>query len=191
MPLRDFLVQLNIVQASSMRVEPGSRMDRVRVTLDGIPHDDVIPRRPFPLSIPEFIIFVKTQPPAQVTAGDATAAKKVEKGGAEEPQNQEICMLKNYRELDEQSRLNLEGVLEKLYFIPRVLKVERLETSGDEFEWEILTDRGPRVFHTRSRRQVINMGTRIIVIDTHDNIYHIEDVGKLDGRSRMLLETVA
>jgi len=190
MPLRDFLVQLNIVQPSSMRIEPGSRMDRIRVTLDGILHDDVIPRRPFPLSIPEFIIFVQTQPPAQVTAGDATAAKK-EKGGGEEPQSQEICMLKNYRELDEQSLLNLEGVLEKLYFIPRVLKVERLETSGDEFEWEILTDRGLRVFHTRSRRQVINMGTRIIVIDTHDNIYHIEDVGKLDGRSRMLLETVA
>ena len=193
MPLRDFLVQLNIVQASSMRIEPGSRMDRIRVTLDGVPHDDVVPRRPFPISIPEFIIFVQTQPPAQATAGDATAAAAAgkEKGGGGEPQSQEICMLKDYRELDERSRLNLEGVLEKLYFIPLVLKVERLETSGDEFEWEIMTDRGERVFHTRSRRQVINMGTRIVVIDTHDNIYHIEDVGKLDGRSRMLLETVA
>jgi len=171
-----------------MRVEPGNRMDRIRVTLDGVTHEDVVPRRPFPLSIPEFIIFVKTQPQAQATAGDA-AAKKGKEG--EEPQSQEICMLKDYRELDEQSRLNIERVLEKLYFIPRVLKVERLETSGDEFEWEILTDRGPRVFHTRSRRQVINMGKRIVVIDTHDNIYHIEEVGKLDGRSRMLLETVA
>jgi len=161
-------------------------MDRIRVTLDGVAHEEVVPRRPFPLSIPEFIIFVKTPPPAQAMAGDAAAKK-----GGEEPQSQEICMLKDYRELDERSRLNLQRVLEKLYFIPSVLKVERLETSGDEFEWEILTDRGPRVFHTRSRRQVINMGTRIVVIDTHDNIYHIEDVDKLDGRSRMLLETVA
>ncbi|TLN20443.1 DUF1854 domain-containing protein [bacterium] len=170
-----------------MRVEPGSRMDRIRITLDGVAHEDVVPRRPFPISIPEFIIFVKTPPPAQAAAGDAAAKGKE----GEEPQSQEICMLKDYRELDEKSRLNIERVLEKLYFIPRVLKVERLETSGDEFEWEIMTDRGERVFHTRSRRQVINMGTRIVVIDTHDNIYHIEDVGKLDGRSRMLLETVA
>jgi len=189
MPLRDFLVQLNIVQASSLTVEPGSRSDRIRITLDGVPHEDVVPRRPFPLSIPEFIIFVKTQPPAQ--AGDAAEAAKGKGGGGEEPQSQEICMLKDYRELEERSRGNLVQVLERLYFIPHVLKVERLETSGDEFEWEIMTDRGERVFHTRSRRQVINMGTRIVVIDTHDNIYHIEDVGKLDGRSRMLLETVA
>jgi len=183
LPLRDFLIQLNIVQASSLRIEPGNRLDRIKVTLDGVPHDDVVPRRPFPLSIPEFVIFSQTQSPAQV--GDSKG-----KGG-EEPQSREICMLKDYRELDERSRLNLEQVLGKLYFIPRVLKVERLETSGDEFEWEILTDRGPRILHTRSRRQVINIGTRIIVIDTHDNIYNIEDIGKLDRRSRMLLETVA
>jgi hypothetical protein len=35
------------------------------------------------------------------------------------------------------------------------------------------------------------MGTRIVIIDTHDNIYYVEDVRKLDRKSRMLLETVA
>ena len=185
MPLRDFLVQLNIVPASALTIEPGSRLDRVKVMLNGILHDDVVPKRPFPLSIPEFIIFIQTQPPAQEGGSEAQG-----KAG-EEPQNQEICMLKDYRQLDERSRLNLEYVLEKLYFIPHVLRVIRLETSGDEFEWEILTDKGPRIFHTRSRRQVINMGTRIVVIDTNDNIYNVEDVMKLDSRSKMLLETVA
>lgn len=191
MPLRDFLIQLNIVPASALMIEPGSRQDRVKVTLNGVLHDDVVPKRPFPLSIPEFIIFVQTQPPAQEKGSEAQVQVQSQGKVGEEPQTQEICMLKDYHELDERSRLNLEQVLEKLYFIPRVLKVIRLETSGDEFEWEILTDRGLRILHTRSRRQVINMGTRIVVIDTNDNIYNVEDVGKLDSRSRMLLETVA
>ncbi|MGQ9514561.1 MAG: DUF1854 domain-containing protein [Thermoproteota archaeon] len=177
MPLSDFLVQLNIVPATSLKVEPGSRSDRVKITLNGLTYDNVVPKRPFPLSIPEFIIFVQIQTP--------------EKGGEEESQSKEICMLKDYRKLDERSRQALEEVLQRTYFIPRVLKVEKLETSGDEFEWEVLTDRGVRTLHTRSRRQVINMGNRIVVIDTHDNIYYIEDLEKLDRKSRMLLETVA
>jgi ATP-binding cassette subfamily C protein len=173
-PISDFLVQLNIVPAEKLKVELGNRSDRVRITLNGIVYDNIIPKMPFPLSIPEFVIFVQVQ--------------TSEKG---EPQNQEICMLKDFRKLDEHSRHALEEVLQKIYFIPRVLKVERLETSGDEFEWEILTDRGPRKLHTRGRRNVISMGTRIVIIDTHDNIYYVEDVRKLDGKSRMLLETVA
>jgi len=185
MPLRDFLVQLNIVPPSALMIEPGSRLDRVKVTLNGVLHDDIVPKRPFPLSIPEFIIFIQSQP------SDQEKGSEVQGKAGEEPQNQEICMLKDYRELDEKSCLNLEHVLEKIYFIPRVLRVVRLETSGDEFEWEVLTDRGSRIFHTRSRRQVINMGTRIVVIDTNDNIYNIDAIEKLDGRSRMLLETVA
>ncbi|MBO3802778.1 MAG: DUF1854 domain-containing protein [Candidatus Brockarchaeota archaeon] len=177
-PLSDFLVQLNLVQAKDLKVELGKRLDRVRITVNGLDYDNVVPKLPFPLSVPHFVIFVQASPPSSGNGGDG-------------PQNQEVCMLKDYRELDERSRDVLEEVLQRIYFIPRVLKVEKLETSGDEFEWEILTDRGRRTLHTRGRRNVISMGARIIIIDTHENIYQVEDVRKLDGKSRMLLETVA
>jgi hypothetical protein len=177
-PLRDFLVQLNIVPASSLKVEPAAKSDRIRLLLNGVQYDDITPKRPFPLSIPEFVIFVRAQPQTPEVIGG-------------EDQNLELCMLKDYRELDSQSRGNLEAVLQKIYFIPTILKVLSLETSGDEFEWELLTDRGERTLHTRGRRNVISMGTRIIIIDTHDNIYQVVDMTKLDRRSRMLLETVA
>ncbi|MEM3040758.1 MAG: DUF1854 domain-containing protein, partial [Nitrososphaerota archaeon] len=100
----------------------------------------------------------------------------------------DVCTIRNYKDLDPESRRNLEVLLEKMYFIPTVLRIDEIETSGDEFQWEVLTDRGPRSFRTRGRMSVIQMGNRIIITDIHDNVYEIEDLYKLDAKSRREVE---
>lgn len=78
--------------------------------------------------------------------------------------------------------------MDKIYFIPRILEIGRIETSGDEFEWETVTDRGPREFRTRGRMSVISMGNRIIITDMNDNVYEIENLHQLDAKSRGEIE---
>jgi len=73
--------------------------------------------KPFPIAYPNFLIFKNIY-------------------------GVDICIIKNYGELDPESRKNLLVFLDKAYTIPLILEVEKIETSGDEFEWEFLTTRG-------------------------------------------------
>ena len=88
-----------------------------------------------------------------------------------------------------ESRKNLLVFLDKTYFIPLILGVEKIETSGDEFEWEFLTDKGPTKIRTRGRMSIIPIGNRIIVTDINGNVYEIEDLYKLDAKSRKEIES--
>ncbi|MEM2673742.1 MAG: DUF1854 domain-containing protein [Candidatus Bathyarchaeia archaeon] len=163
MPLSDFLKSLNILDPKKIKVLLEEQDGTLKVITDGKVLSGLMPARPFPITYPEFIIF-------------------------RDSYGTDVCILKNYRELDEESRMNLQKVLDKIYFIPRVLKIIRIETSGDEFLWEVLTDKGPRSFRTRGRMSVIQMGSRIVITDVNDNVYEIEDLYKLDPQSISELE---
>jgi len=149
-----------------VRVWKDTAPGRLRVQYNGQAFEGLIPRRPFPISRPQFII---------LSEKDTAGAYR------------EVLMLRDYSQLDQESRNALELVLEKTYFVPRVLRVEQLETSGDEFQWRILSDKGHRAFNTRGRRNIMVIERRIVIIDTSDNIYLIPDYHKLDQRSRRLL----
>lgn len=166
MSLEQFIRQLNLVDARDLRVWKDNSPGRLRVEHRGRVFTGLIPRRPFPISRPQFIIL----------------ADRDETGGF-----REVYMIRDYDELDPDSRRNLEEILGKRYFMPSILAVEQLETSGDEFQWKVSTDKGPRLFNTRGRRNIIAMGRKIVVIDTSDNVYLIQDYGRLDSRSRRLL----
>ncbi|MBS7609555.1 DUF1854 domain-containing protein [Candidatus Bathyarchaeota archaeon] len=163
MPFSKFLESLNIVDPKRLHISKDVRLNRLKVQLDGKVFDNVLPRLPMPLSKPEFVILAQR-------AGDGSW--------------NELCMIKDYRLLDDESRRVLEELLEKNYFIPEIVRVERLETSGDEFRWEVITSKGPRSFLTQGRRSIIVLGFKIIVIDKDDNIYQITDYRKIDAKSR-------
>lgn len=164
MPLSDFLKNLNILDPKKVRVLLKEQEDTLELIVDGKVLPGLIPSRPFPITYPGFIIF-------------------------RDSYGTDVCILKNYMELDEESRANLQKVLDKIYFIPKILRIKRIETSGDEFLWEVLTDKGPRSFRTRGRMSVIQMGNRIVITDINDNIYEIEDLHNLDSRSINEIET--
>ncbi|MEM2913093.1 MAG: DUF1854 domain-containing protein [Candidatus Bathyarchaeia archaeon] len=158
MPLSDFLKSLNILDPKKMRVLFDEHDNALKIVVEGKVLSGLIPAKPFPITYPEFIIFRDTY-------------------------GVDLCIIKNYKELDEESIRNLRALLDKIYFIPQILKIEKIETSGDEFLWNVLTDKGPRKFKTRGRMSVMQIGNRIVITDMNDNVYEIEDVYSLDAGS--------
>jgi len=165
-PLEDFLKKTWTTEIEGVKILKGERANTVRLVNKNGEIFEVIPKKPFPISYPYFLIFV-----------DASG--------------NEVLMVEDYRKMDEESRKNLEEILDKLYFMPKIKKVKKLETSGDEFVWVVETDRGQREFRTRGRRSVSRAGDKIVIIDTNDNVYVAEELYKMDKKSRELLESVA
>lgn len=162
MSFSESIRQLNIVDPKQLRIAPDVKPNRLIVGFDGKQFEGLIPRLPMPTSRPEFVIL----------------AQRTREGAWNE-----VCVIEDYRALDSDSKRALEDVLERNYFIPEILKVERLETSGDEFQWSVVTSKGPRSFSTQGRRNIMVLGVKIIVIDKDDNIYKITDYRKMDEKS--------
>ncbi len=163
MPLADFLSQLNVLDPKTVKIVL-EKENVLRLDVDGKVYESLSPAKPFPITSPEYVIF-----------RDGNGA--------------DVCVVRDINELDDDSKRNLQSILDKMYFIPKIVKIERIETSGDEFEWDIVTDKGPRTFRTRGRMSIIPVGDRIIVTDVNDNVYEIVDAYKLDGKSRRELES--
>lgn len=162
----NFVKNLNIVKdPKEIVITDGSRFNELKVKYLGKTFNGIVPRLPFPLSYPFFVILV-------------------------DEQGNEVVAIKDYRCLEESSRKSLERSLERTYFMPRIISIRNLETSGDEFVWDVDTDRGRRVFRTRGRRSISSVGNRVIIVDLEDNIYVIFDVSSLDKRSESHLESI-
>ncbi|MEM3479671.1 MAG: DUF1854 domain-containing protein [Candidatus Bathyarchaeia archaeon] len=163
MPLSDFLKNLNILDPKKVKVFLEEE-NTLKLVVDGKVFSGLMPARPFPITHPEFIIF-------------------------RDSYGVDVCMIKDYRDLDEISRRNLQAILNKIYFIPKILRIKRIETSGDEFLWEVLTDKGPKMFRTRGRMSVMQIERRVVITDVNDNVYEIEDLYKLDPHSMSEIES--
>lgn len=164
-PLEDFLRKTWVTETEGIRILKSEKANTVKLVNKDGGTFEVIPKKPFPISYPYFLIFVDVQ-------------------------GNEILMVEDYRKMDEESRKNLDEILDKLYFMPKIRKVKKLETSGDEFVWTVETDRGQREFRTRGRRSVRRAGDKIVIIDVNDNVYVAEELYKMDKKSRELLESV-
>lgn len=163
MPLTEFLKGLNILDPKRVKITFDEQENAIKINIDGRILSGLIPAKPFPITYPEFIIF-----------RDSSGV--------------DVCIIKDYRELDEESKRNLQKVLDKIYFIPKIQRIISIETSGDEFLWDVLTDKGPRAFKTRGRMSVVLMGKRVVITDINDNVYEIEDLSLLDPKSLSELE---
>lgn len=163
MPLADFLSQLNVLDPKKVRIVFEEKENTLKLNVDGKLLGNLTPAKPFPITFPEYIIF-------------------------RDSYGVDVCIVQSFNELDEESKRNLQIMLEKMYFIPKITEKESIETSDDEFEWETQTDKGSKTFRTRGRMSIIPMGNRIIVTDVDDNIYEIEDIYKLNNKSRKEIE---
>lgn len=129
-------------------------------------YDEITPRLPFPLTSPNFVMF------SRLVEGQWT----------------DLFMIRDKRKLDEASLSALNSLLDELYFIPMIMHVNNLNTTGDEFVWEVTTDKGFRKFRTRGRRAIINDRDRLILIDVDSNVYVINDPKSMDKASRSFIE---
>ncbi|MDE2999263.1 MAG: DUF1854 domain-containing protein [Gemmatimonadota bacterium] len=104
----------------------------------------------------------------------------------------EIGVIRDIAGLDEESRATLESDLERTYFAPVILQVNKLEENFHIPKWDVETDSGHRVFEVRSRRRDIRImsGGRILLRDADGNRYEIPDYRRLDPVSRAFVETL-
>jgi len=165
MPLKDFLKILNIVDPKDVAIKLNEKNDALIIKNKDAIYTNVIPERPFPISHPEFIIL-------------------------KDAKDHDICTIKDISKLDRESRKNLEKLLDKLYFIPKIVEIVRLEASGDKFEWETITNRGRRKFNTRGRESITFIENKIIITDTYHNLYEIENIQKIDERSKKIIQSI-
>jgi hypothetical protein len=98
--------------------------------------------------------------------------------------------IRNINELPHEERIKLDKILLTLYFIPKVKKILSLDTSGDEFKWVLETDRGVVDIRTRGRHSLMRVGSRVVIMDSSDMIYEIEDLNALDKKSKALIEEI-
>lgn len=166
MPIDDFLRELNLVDESVVKVSREPESAFLTLIVNGKRYEEVTPRLPFPLTNPDFVIF------SRFLGGEWV----------------DLFMIRDKKKLDPGSLSSLNSLLSELYFIPVIKKVKNLSTTGDEFVWDVITDRGARKFSTRGRRNIINDRDRLILIDVDNNVYVINDPRSLDKESRSFIE---
>ena len=133
---------------------------------DGTVHEDLEPRRLFPITNPAMYI---------------TLLNKDER---------EVGFVRDLAELDEELVAALEACFAEYYMIPKITRILCCEEKFGSIKWEVETDRGQIKFRVRSRHSDIKKlyGTnRIIVKDSNDNRYEIEDYTALDAQSVRML----
>lgn len=137
----------------------------VLIDTDGVRHVDVTPVRAFPTSDPQHWISI-------------VAAE-----------GQELAWIENLADLPEATRRTLEQEFYDREFAPLIRRIENVSSMNEPSEWSVETDRGPTRFVLESDSDVRRLSrTRAVIFDSHGTRFAIDDLTKLDYRSRRYLE---
>ena len=98
---------------------------------------------------------------------------------------QEIAMIKSLDDLESESRKAIEECFFEYYMIPEIKEVLNVEDKFGALKWTVRTDRGNIEFSIRNRHSDIKLiaRKRLLVRDSNDNRYHINDISLLDKKS--------
>ena len=102
----------------------------------------------------------------------------------------EFAFVRDLAELDEDSAQALRDCFHEYYMIPKIQKVLSCNERTGALSWTVLTDRGEVSFQIRNHHSDIKhlRGTkRVIIRDSNDNRYEIEDYTALDRQSAHFL----
>ena len=104
----------------------------------------------------------------------------------------EVGMLYELRQLDADSRREVEAELRKRYFVPIIQKIKSLRVEFGIVYWEVDTDKGERDFIVHGiRDNIIEIAAaRYMIQDVDANRFEIPDLAKLDPKSQLLMERV-
>jgi hypothetical protein len=98
--------------------------------------------------------------------------------GLRDAKDKDIGMLETLDGLDPQSRAIIEDELERRYFLPRVLKVNKAKKEYETVTFDVETDKGPRVYVVQNMRessQEVAPG-RVLITDRTGARFEIPDV---------------
>ena len=139
----------------------------LHVSVDDREFHDVRPRRLFPLS------------------GKADLISFIAEDG------REVLLLAHPHKLDRRSRACVERALGRMYYMPKIVRVDSITEAMGVAQWKVMTDRGYAVFEIAERNRDIRMfaGGRYVISDVDGNRFEIEDINALDERSRNVVES--
>lgn len=102
----------------------------------------------------------------------------------------EYAMIKDIDDFDDKTKELLIKALDRKYFMPSILKIVSIKEQFGFSFWKVLTDRGEAEFSVKDTyRSIVKLSdTLVIVIDSDDSRYMIEDVTKLDSASYKKIE---
>jgi len=163
--IEEWIKSLRLLDPKKVRIFDAF-IDTINVEINGRIYCNVKPRRPFPYTHPEYIILYTEE-------------------------DDEIGILPDYRKLDRKSRKHLERVLEIIYYVPKVKRINKLDTTKSKYEWEIVTDKGVINIRTWSRCTRWLPNGKLLIYDINGNVYMVENINNLDVKSRAFLDIVA
>lgn len=101
----------------------------------------------------------------------------------------EVALVRDLKELDAASAAALRACFAEHYHIPRITAVLSTEEKFGKLQFEVDTDYGRTSFTIRNRHTDIKStkSGRVLMRDTDDNRYEVEDWHTLDAHSRRLL----
>ena len=103
--------------------------------------------------------------------------------------NKEIGVIDDLDALDRDSASVVAEELAKSYFIPRILRVNKIDEDFGVPNWDVETDRGHRWFQLKSRSDSRLVGAgRVLVTDIDGNRYEVPDYRTLDAKSQAFIE---
>ncbi len=103
----------------------------------------------------------------------------------------EVAVIRDLRTLPPHEREIIEGCLEEYYLIPRITKINECKESFGMLTIKAETDRGSAVIEIRNILHGLKLlyGARVLLRDSNDNRYEIPDLGKLDRKSRAMIDS--
>lgn len=102
----------------------------------------------------------------------------------------EVGMLYELRQLDPDSRREIEEEFRKRYFVPIIQRINAIRVEFGIVYWEVETNKGPKDFVVHGiRDNVVEIAPyRYMIQDVDANRFEIPDLRKLDSKSQFLME---
>ena len=101
----------------------------------------------------------------------------------------EVAFVRDLDELDKDSAKALLECFKEYYRIPKILRLIDSNEKFGSLSWTVETDHGIVTFRIRNRHSDIKCfnNKRVLVRDTNDNRYEIDDYKVMDKHSQRLL----
>ncbi len=108
------------------------------------------------------------------------------------PSGEEIGFIRRLDDFPKETVDLLEEELKKRYFIPKILKIEKLKEELGEYRWEVKTDSGVTIFNTMRGHGNITLikDDRVLIKDKFGNRYEIPNLKDVEGKYRKIIESL-
>lgn len=138
------------------------------VTVDGCDYGHVNIIRTFPLSDADKFLSVRNPDGKQ----------------------EEIGMIEDIHDFDADTQELLEKQLKLRYYMPKITSVISVKEEYGHTYWTVITDKGRTKFASSSGAagSVIHHGDGVIIMDSNENRYLIEDLSRLSAKEMKKLD---